>query len=206
MKHTRKGYEILDEVITPKNVMRMSELLALRAIKSMCRNHDLHRLYANFARDLSNKNIEGYVLTDSYDMAQNAATFLCEHMGELLQDKCLNEKNGKECTIELMCYRKLQHEMYLIWKAKRNTEYMEGLSRHRQPYVNFEEENTSDYTKYDQIMEKLNLTKEEKETIDYYMQRIGYVRQARLLSLSFSAIRYRRKRAQRKYLAIKDEL
>lgn len=33
MEKVRKGYEILDEKISPDNVMRMGELLALSALK-----------------------------------------------------------------------------------------------------------------------------------------------------------------------------
>ena len=36
MEKVRKGYEILDEKISPDNVMRIGELLALSALKFMC--------------------------------------------------------------------------------------------------------------------------------------------------------------------------
>ena len=36
MEKERKGYEILDEKISPENVMRIGELLALSALKFMC--------------------------------------------------------------------------------------------------------------------------------------------------------------------------
>ena len=49
MEKVRKGYEILDEKISPDNVMRMGELLALSALKFMCGHKMLHRMYANLA-------------------------------------------------------------------------------------------------------------------------------------------------------------
>ena len=52
MEKERKGYEILDEKISPENVMRIGELLALSALKFMCGHKMLHRMYANLARDL----------------------------------------------------------------------------------------------------------------------------------------------------------
>ena len=52
MEKVRKGYEILDEKISPENVMRMGELLALSALKFMCGHKMLHRMYANLARDI----------------------------------------------------------------------------------------------------------------------------------------------------------
>ena len=76
MEKVRKGYEILDEKISPNNVMRMGELLALSALKFMCGHKMLHRMYANLARDLDYKNLEGYTFTDSYDLAQEAALLI----------------------------------------------------------------------------------------------------------------------------------
>lgn len=35
MKHNRKGYEVFEEIISPDNVMRMGELLALQSLKFM---------------------------------------------------------------------------------------------------------------------------------------------------------------------------
>ena len=55
MENKRKGYEIFDEKISPDNVMRMGELLALGALKFMCGHKMLHRMYANLARDIDYK-------------------------------------------------------------------------------------------------------------------------------------------------------
>lgn len=104
MEKVRKGYEILDEMISPDNVMRIGELLALSALKFMCGHKMLHRMYANLARDIDYKNLNGYVLTDSYDLAQEAALFLCGYMGKSVFDTCIDPKSGKtyakgECAV-----------------------------------------------------------------------------------------------------------
>ena len=103
MENERKGYEILDEKISPenvmRNVMRMGELLALSALKFMCEHKMLHRMYANLARDIDYKNLNGYVLTDSYDLAQEAALFLCGYMGKSVFDTCIDPKSGKAYAI-----------------------------------------------------------------------------------------------------------
>ena len=62
MEKERKGYEILDEKISPDNVMRMGEPLALSALKFMCGHKMLHRMYANLARDIDYKDLDGDVL------------------------------------------------------------------------------------------------------------------------------------------------
>ena len=83
---------------------------------------------------------------------------------------------------------------------------MEDLPVSREPNAAFEPKETADYTTYDAILERLNLTKGEKETIDCYMSGIGFSEQARLLSLNLSTIWRRRKSAQIKYLAIAETL
>lgn len=63
MENKRKGFEIFDENISSYNVMRMGELLALSALKFICRHKMLHRMYANLARDIDYKTLDGYALT-----------------------------------------------------------------------------------------------------------------------------------------------
>ena len=70
MKNKRKVYEVLEEKISPDNIVSIGELLALGALKYMCGHKMLHGMYADLARDIANKDVEGYVLTESYDLAQ----------------------------------------------------------------------------------------------------------------------------------------
>lgn len=42
MKNNRKGYEVFEETISPDNVMRMGELLALQSLKFMCGHKQSH--------------------------------------------------------------------------------------------------------------------------------------------------------------------
>ena len=63
MGNKRKVYEVLEEKISPDNIVRIGELLALGALKYMCRHKMLHGMYADLARDIANKDVEGYVLS-----------------------------------------------------------------------------------------------------------------------------------------------
>lgn len=83
---------------------------------------------------------------------------------------------------------------------------MEDLSRSNEPFTDFEQKEEADYTKYDEIMEKLKLNKGEKETLDCYMAGIDFTKQATLFALNLSTIWRRRKSAQMKYLAIAHTL
>lgn len=166
MEGKRKGFEIFNENISQDNVMRMGELLALSALKFICRHKMLHRMYANLARDIDYKTLDGYALTDSYDLAQEAAMFLCGYIGRSVYDTCIDPKSGKIYTIRKMCSKLLCHKLYEIWKVKHNTQSMEDLSRSKEPCSEFEQKEEADYTKYDEIMEKLKLNKGKKETLD----------------------------------------
>ena len=206
MKNNRKGYEVFEEIISPDNVMRMGELLALQSLKFMCGHKHLHRMYANLARDIDYKDIPGYVLTDSYDLAQSAALFLLDYMGKSIYDTCIDKKSNKVFTIKRLGYKHLCHLLYEEWKLKRYTGSIEDLNKSEEPYTEFEQEYKGDYTKYDKIMRKLNLNKGEKETLNCYMQGIGFVQQAKMFSLNPSTIWRRRKSIQNKYLAIANRL
>ena len=80
------------------------------------------------------------------------------------------------------------------------------MHRNQEPFANFEQEQETDYTKYDEIMEKLNLNKGEKETIECYMAGIGFTEQAKMFALNLSTIWRRRKSVQMKYMAIAETL
>ena len=164
MKNNRKGYEVFEEIIFPDNVMRMGELLALQSLKFMCGHKQLHRMYANLARDIDYKDIPGYILTDSYDLAQSAALFLLDYMGKSVYDTCIDKKSNKVFTIKRLCYKHLCHLLYEEWKLKRYTGSIEDLNKSdlnksEEPYTEFEQECKGDYTKYDKIMRKLKLNR-----------------------------------------------
>lgn len=198
MENKRKVYEVLEEKISPDNIVRIGELLALGALKYMCEHKMLQGMYADLARDIAYKDVEGYVLTESYDLAQEAAMFLCGYMGMTVNDI----KDGEQCTVRRLCNKTLCHKIYELWKVKRYTESMDALPRSREPFAEFGCEKKADHTKYYELMAKLRLTKGEKETIECYVAGISFTEQAKLLSVNLSTIWRRRKSAQTKYLAI----
>ena len=187
MENKRKVYEVLEEKISPDNIVRIGELLALGALKYMCGHKMLHGMYADLARDIANKDMEGYVLTESYDLVQE------------------DVKDGEQYTVRRLCNKTLCHKIYELWKVKRYTESMDALPRSREPFVEFEREK-ADYSKHDELMAKLRLTKGEKEAIECYVAGVSFTEQAKLLSVNLSTIWRRRKSAQTKYLAIAGTL
>ena len=136
MENKRKVYEVLEEKISPDNIVRIGELLALGALKYMCGHKMLRGMYADLARDIAYKDVEGYVLTESYDLVQEAAMFLCGYMGMTVNDI----KDGEQYTVRRLCNKTLCHKIYELWKVKRYTESMDALPRSREPFTEFERE------------------------------------------------------------------
>ena len=64
-------------------------------------------MYADLYADIKHKNELGYTLSDSYDLVQEGALYLCELYGKHLSDVICYNKKGKSITIEIACIRKM---------------------------------------------------------------------------------------------------
>ena len=64
-------------------------------------------MYADLYGDIKHKNELGYMLSDSYDLVQEGAFYLCEHYGKYLSEVIGHSKKGKPITIEIACIRKM---------------------------------------------------------------------------------------------------
>ena len=102
-----RSLSVLSEVISRDNVQSMSELLALSETKWLIGRTGgfALRIHQRLYGDVINKNVEDYILSDSYDLVQTVALFLCEHIGERLEDYFYSTRNGKRVTIKIHCYR-----------------------------------------------------------------------------------------------------
>ena len=100
MKEFQKGILDNDRVITAENVQRMGEVIALCAIKTVIvrGGKDLHNLYKGLLRDINRADDDVSRYSDGYEIAQEAMLFLCQHMGERLDDVYVT-KTGRNITI-----------------------------------------------------------------------------------------------------------
>lgn len=127
MENKRKVYEVLEEKISPDNIVRIGELLALGALKYMCGHKMLHGMYADLARDIAYKDAEGYVLTESYDIVQEAAMFLCGYMGIRANESYTEVKSGETTLLPIQTVMRVLNEKFhicphpLLTKRKKQT-------------------------------------------------------------------------------------
>lgn len=173
-----RSFSVLLEEISRDNVQTMSELLSLIETKWLIGRvgelalHIHQRLYF----DVMKKDVEGYVLTDSYDIVQAVALFLCEHIGERLDDYCYSTRNGKAITIKYHCYRLIERAVCTRYRRSKTNRSLESLVGTYEPrtYMNNEE---TDYTIFDGILAQLNLN-------DYYLTILN----CRMSGMSFPEI------------------
>ena len=177
-KAVERSFSVLSEEISRDNVQAMSELLTLIETKWLIRRvgelaqHIHQRLFF----DVIKKVVEGYVLTDSYDMVQTVALFLCEHIGERLDDYYYSTRNGKAITIKYHCYHLIERAVCTRCRRSKTNRSLESLAGASEPRTETRFD-TEDYTKFDGILAQLNLN-------DYYLTILN----CRMSGMSFPEI------------------
>ena len=186
METKRNCYDVLDEVISPDNVMNIGELIALKTVQRLVLIKAPRSLYVGLVRDINYKNVPGYIITDGYDLAQSAICFLCEHYGKRVIDLC-------------------SHEIYKRWLFNRNTR---GIDIKKDCYEQefFADNLEESFKKCAKIIRNMKLTKGERQTLDCYIAGMRFVDIADTLKIDRSNVWRRRERIQNKYNAIKDKV
>ena len=82
MKGTvKRDFKVLTEKTSPENIVVMAELIAMRETKTLIGFMGYHAEIAHkkLCMDIFCKDKPGYTLSDSYDLVQSVALFLCGH-------------------------------------------------------------------------------------------------------------------------------
>lgn len=201
MKELNKGILDNDMVISPENVQKMGEVIALICIKTVIvrSGKDLHYLYKGLLRDINRSKDDFSPLSDSYDIAQEAMLFLCQHIGEKLGDICIT-KYGKATTIKSACFRCADN--YLEKQYTRHIVNTVSLDERitAEPETILDDEQKNDYTVVDGLIAKMKLTAAEYETLCAYMTGLTYLEVTRLLNVNRTTIWRRQNSIRKKYL------
>lgn len=97
MKGTiKRDFKVLTEKISPENIVVMAELIAMRETKALIGFMGYHaeKAHKKLCKDIFCKDKLGYTLSDSYDLVQNVALFLCGHCGKYLDDFMITPFRG----------------------------------------------------------------------------------------------------------------
>ena len=174
-KYRNEG-ALFAEPISNGNVKLMGEMIALQALRTV-KKYDMKvadRLYIGLIKDLHHMNEIDYTVSDGYDVAQTASCFLWQFAGRKVSEIYGKDRRGKEITIKHACYREVDRFIDgLRNRADRHgvIEYIDFDDYKALPMdpVNCFEQEQTDYTKYDALVEALQLTALELAILNCYM-------------------------------------
>ena len=191
-----------DGVITVDNVRRRGEYLALRALKIDLGREGtpfLRKAYGNLVGDIKRFDVPGYILSDSYDIAQETIMFLCGHIGQKLSDVIIDRK-GDGATVLVSCFRAVNR---YIQARQRRVNKAVGFNdlQDYQITIPFEwdTDEMTDYTRVDKKIAAMSLTKRQTEILTCRMECGSASKTANALSVTDSAIAHMLKKIRAKY-------
>ena len=210
MKGTvKRDFKVLSEKISPENIAVMAELIAMRETKTLIGFMGYHaeKAHKKLCKDIFCKDMPGYVLSDSYDLVQNVALFLCDHCGKYLDDFLYISAKGKQITIKMECYliiTRMLSKRYRLMQKYQSLEEVKEIGE-----ISCTEETETEYqqaSKEDTLMEQmttaLNLTENISVALDCRMSGMSYPEIAKRLSRAVSTVYEYFEKMRARYTAI----
>ena len=208
-KYRNEG-ELFAEPITNDNVKLMGEMIALQALRTV-KKFDMKiadKLYIGLIKDLHHMSEIDYIVSDGYDVAQTAICFLYQFVGHSANEIYGKDKQGKEITIKLACYREVDHFIRLLRnKPDRRGTIVESIdftnykALPADPVNCFEQEQT-DYSKYDTLVEALHLTELELAILNCYMNGMRQAEVCTELGIGRGTINHRKASIRQRYYSL----
>lgn len=184
MKRKTLDFSVMKEEISQNNVLEMAELIAFMELRFQIgyQGSRMQRMYADLYADIKHKNELGHTFSDSYDLVQEGALYLCENYGKHLSDVISYSKKGKPITIEIACIRKMMKLINRKTSDYRRSVSLEALTPVSEPSYEIKEEVSQDYTTYDKILDSLNLTDNMRLALECRIKGLSYPEIGRVLS------------------------
>ncbi len=190
MKKHIENYNVFKETISQNNVLAMAEQLAMYETRFLIgyMGSRMQKMYTDLCVDIRRKNDINHTYSDSYDLVQECALFLCNHYGKRLNDVLAYDKKGKAITVKIACIRAMSK---LI--TRKTSDYfrsvsLEALTPVSEPYCEIEEDVVKDYNVYDSIVESLNLTENMRIALECRQNGLSYPEIAAILDRAQSTV------------------
>ena len=201
-KYRNEG-ELFAEPISAENVKLMGEMIALQALRTH-KKFDMKvadKLYIGLIKDLHHMGEIDYIVSDGYDVAQTAICFLYQFIGRKVSEIYGKDKIGKEITIKLACYREIDGELMRLRRKAEKTDYIDFTDYKALPMdpVNCFEQEQTDYSKYDAIIEALQLSALELAILNCYMNGMVQSEVCAELGIGRGTINHRKASIRRRY-------
>lgn len=198
----KRKFAVLEEEISPENVQAMAELLTLIETRWLIGKAGQLAIKVNgkLYTDLLHKDEVGYVLSDSYDIVQSVALFLCEHFGEHLYDY-YTSKSGKNVTIKSYCYRIVNRMFGTKCRGLKRDIRLECLTTKSEPRTETRFD-VEDYTHVDNILSQLGLNDYYSTILNCRMAGMSFLEIGRIVNRQISTVWEALSRIRRKYIEV----
>lgn len=190
MKRNILDFSVLKEEISQNNVLVIAEHIAFMELRYQIgyQGSRVQKMYADLYADIKHKNELGHTFSDSYDLVQEGALYLCEHYGKNLSDIVSYSKKGKPITIEIACIRKMMKLINLKTRDYYRSVSLDALTPVSEPSYEIKEEIAQDYTLYEKIVSSLNLTENMRIALECRQNGLSYPEIGRVLSRTQSTV------------------
>ena len=204
MKRKTLDFSVMKEEISQNNLLEMAELIAFMELRFQISysGSRAQKMYADLYGDIKHKNELGYMLSDSYDLVQEGALYLCEHYGKRLSDILFYSKKGKPITIEIACIRKMMKLINRKTSDYNRSVSLEALTPTSEPSYEIKEEVSQDYTLYEKIVSSLNLTENMRIALECRQNGLSYPEIGRVLSRAQATVYEYFIKMRQRYMAI----
>lgn len=145
-------------------------------------------MYADLCVDVRRKNDINHTFSDSYDLVQEGALFLCNHYGKRLNDVLTHDKKGKAITVKIACIRKMSKLITRKTSDNYRSVSLDALTPVSEPSCEIEDDVVKDYTVYDSIVESLKLTNNMKIALECRQNGLSYPEIAAILERAQSTV------------------
>lgn len=190
MKKHIKNYDVFKETISQNNILAMAEQLAMYETRFLIgyMGVKMQKIYADLCVDIKRKNDINHTYSDSYDLVQECALFLCNHYGKRLNDVLTHDKNGKAMTVKIACIRAMSKLITRKTSDYYRSVSLDALTPVSEPSCEIEEDVIKDYTAYDSIVDSLNLTNNMRIALECRQNGLSYPEIAAILERAQSTV------------------
>ena len=203
-KYKNEG-ELFAEPISENNVKLMGEMIALQVFRVAMRFdfEVVPKLYNGLIKDLHRMNNPEHIISDGYDYAQIAISFLWQYKGRYVSDIYGDTKRRKNVTIKSACFSFVDSSLLNFRRKIAKLKAIDFTDNRKMPIdsVDCFDTERQDYGKVDAMISAMHLTDAESETLNCYMSGWKQTKACLMLGITRGALNYRRSRIRYKYNA-----
>ena len=203
-KYKNEG-ELFAEPISENNVKLMGEMIALQVFRVAMRFdfEVVPKLYNGLIKDLHRMNNPEHIISDGYDYAQIAISFLWQYKGRYVSDIYGDTKRRKNVTIKSACFSFVDSSLLNFRRKIAKLKAIDFTDNRKMPIdsVDCFDTERQDYGKVDAMISAMHLTDAESETLNCYMSGWKQTKACLMLGITRGALNYRSSRIRYKYNA-----